>query len=80
MTTREEQYARACRVLPGGVNSSTRLNQAIGTPFFADRAEGAHVWDIEGRRFVDLCCGHGDCYLIVIVACYSLTAASSELS
>ena len=33
--------------MPGGVNSSTRLNRAIGTPFFARRAEGGYVWDIE---------------------------------
>lgn len=63
MTTRQEQYERARRVMPGGVNSSTRLNQAIGTPFFADRADGAHVWDIEGRRFIDMCCGHGSALL-----------------
>ena len=63
MTTRQEQYERACRVLPGGVNSSTRLNRALGTPFFAGRAEGAHVWDIEGRRYIDMCCGHGSALL-----------------
>ena len=54
MTTRQQQYERARRVMPGGVNSSTRLNKALGTPFFASRAEGSHVWDIEGRPFLDL--------------------------
>lgn len=63
MTTRQEQYERASRVMPGGVNSSTRLNKAIGTPFFASRAQGSHVWDIEGREFIDMCCGHGSALL-----------------
>ncbi|MAE65536.1 MAG: hypothetical protein CMJ18_14795 [Phycisphaeraceae bacterium] len=59
MVTRHEQYERARKVMPGGVNSSTRVNKAIGTPFFASRGEGAHIWDIEGRRFIDMNCGHG---------------------
>ncbi len=59
MERRQRQYEKARQVLPGGVNSSVRFNQAIGTPFFASRARGAHVWDLEGRRFLDLCCAHG---------------------
>ena len=59
MVTREQHYVRARRVMPGGVNSSTRLNQALGTPFFASRAAAGRVWDIEGREFIDLCCAHG---------------------
>ena len=59
MERRELQYERARKVLPGGVNSSVRFNQAIGTPFFASRARGPYVWDLEGRRFIDMCCAHG---------------------
>jgi len=59
MKTRHEQYELACEVIPGGVNSSTRLSKALGTPFFAARANGGRVWDIEGREFIDMCCGHG---------------------
>jgi len=59
MERRELQYAKAREVLPGGVNSSTRLNRAIGTPFYVSRARGAYVWDLDGRRFIDMCCGHG---------------------
>jgi glutamate-1-semialdehyde 2,1-aminomutase len=57
--TLKSQYAKARRVLPGGVNSSVRLNQAIGTPFYAARAKGSRVWSIEGRPFIDMCCAHG---------------------
>lgn len=49
----------ARRVMPGGVNSSVRVNRAIGIPMFASRAEGSRVWDIDGRSFIDMCCGHG---------------------
>lgn len=57
--TLKSQYTRARKVLPGGVNSSVRFNQAIGTPFYVSRAQGAHVWSIEGRRYIDMCCAHG---------------------
>ena len=59
MPTLQQQYDAARQVMPGGVNSSTRLSPALGTPFFAARAEGSKVWDIEGRPYIDMCCGHG---------------------
>ena len=59
MPTRHEQYERARQVLPGGVNSSTRLNKALDTPFFARQGKGGRVWDVEGREFIDMCCAHG---------------------
>jgi len=52
-------YNKARRVLPGGVNSSTRLNRAIGTPFYAARGKGGRVTGIDGRTYVDMCCAHG---------------------
>ena len=45
--------------MPGGVNSSTRLNRALGTPLYATRAEAARVWDVEGRALIDMNCAHG---------------------
>ncbi len=59
MKSGRAQYELARQVLPGGVNSSTRLNRALGMPFFAGRAKGSRVWDVEGREFVDMCCAHG---------------------
>ena len=55
----QQHYKQAQEVLPGGVNSSTRLNMALGMPFYASRAEGARVWNLEDREFIDMCCGHG---------------------
>jgi glutamate-1-semialdehyde 2,1-aminomutase len=59
MNTFKEQYERASRVMPGGVNSSTRFSQVLGTPFFAAKGRGGRVWDIEGREYIDMCCAHG---------------------
>ncbi|MFN2557628.1 MAG: glutamate-1-semialdehyde 2,1-aminomutase [Nitriliruptorales bacterium] len=48
-------YERAVRVIPGGVNSPVRAFGAVGgTPRFFVRGEGAHLWDEDGNRYVDL--------------------------
>ena len=52
-------FQDASEVMPGGVNSSTRVNKALGIPMYVSHAEGSHISDIEGRSFIDLCCGHG---------------------
>ena len=50
----ETLYERAQRVIPGGVNSPVRAFRAVGgTPRFFQRAAGAHLWDAEGRRYID---------------------------
>jgi glutamate-1-semialdehyde 2,1-aminomutase len=59
-TTNAELFARACESIPGGVNSSIRAFKAVGgTPYMVQRAEGCHVIDIEGRRYVDLVQSYG---------------------
>ena len=58
--TNEALFARAVEVIPGGVNSPVRAFGAVGgTPYFVDRGEGAHVWDVEGNRYVDLVQSYG---------------------
>ncbi|MDP8960978.1 MAG: glutamate-1-semialdehyde 2,1-aminomutase [Actinomycetota bacterium] len=48
-------YERAVRVIPGGVNSPVRAFTAVGgIPRFFVRGQGAHVWDEDGNRYVDL--------------------------
>jgi len=47
-------FARALRVLPGGVNSPVRAFGAVGgTPVFAASAKGCRITDADGRVFVD---------------------------
>src|SRR4051794_41001758 len=53
-------YARAVKVLPGGVNSPVRAMRSIGrAPIFIDRAEGAEIVDVDGNRYVDWVCSWG---------------------
>ena len=53
-------YARACRVLPGGVNSPVRAFRAVGVPpVFAARARGSRVWDEDGNEYIDYICSFG---------------------
>ncbi|GAB1597073.1 glutamate-1-semialdehyde 2,1-aminomutase [Lysobacter claricitrinus] len=53
-TISERLFARASELLPGGVNSPVRAFRSVGgTPFFAQRAEGAYLFDVDGNRYVD---------------------------
>jgi glutamate-1-semialdehyde 2,1-aminomutase len=55
-----ELYARALRVLPGGVNSPVRAMRSIGRdPLFIARGEGAELFDVDGNRYVDWVCSWG---------------------
>ncbi len=55
MTTRSEAlFERARERIPAGVNSPVRAFGAVGgTPPFFERASGAHLWDADGRRYID---------------------------
>ena len=56
----EALYKRACDVIPGGVSSPVRSFRSVGgTPYFVARAEGAYVWDAEGRRYLDYVQSYG---------------------
>ena len=58
--TNESLYERGLRVIPGGVNSPVRAFRSVGgTPYFVARAEGAYVWDVEGRCFLDYVQSYG---------------------
>jgi len=55
-----ELFARSTRVIPGGVNSSIRAFKSVGgDPYVVARAEGAFVYDVEGREYVDLVQSYG---------------------
>jgi len=54
MTTSHELFQRAQRLLPGGVDSPVRAFKSVGgEPFFTARADGACLWDVEGKRYID---------------------------
>ena len=53
-------FERSARAIPGGVNSSIRAFKSVGgTPYVVARAEGARVWDVEGREMIDLVQSYG---------------------
>ncbi|MCF6224840.1 MAG: glutamate-1-semialdehyde 2,1-aminomutase [Xanthomonadales bacterium] len=50
----DELFARAKRHIPGGVNSPVRaFNGVGGTPVFFERADGAHLYDVGGKAYID---------------------------
>jgi len=51
-----KHYEKAKKVLPGGVNSSTRFNKAIGAPFYVKSGRGSKVTGIDGKEYTDMCC------------------------
>ncbi|MBI2461321.1 MAG: glutamate-1-semialdehyde 2,1-aminomutase, partial [Candidatus Rokubacteria bacterium] len=52
--TSEELFAEAQRLIPGGVNSPVRAFRGVGgRPFFVARAEGARLFDVDGRSYID---------------------------
>jgi glutamate-1-semialdehyde 2,1-aminomutase len=54
MTTSSELISRARGYIPGGVNSPVRaFNGVGGDPVFFDHAEGAFLYDVEGRSYID---------------------------
>ena len=47
-------FERARALLPGGVNSPVRAFKSVGgTPFFVQRADGPHLFDVDGNRYID---------------------------
>lgn len=63
----KDLFELACRYMPGGVNSPVRAFGAVGgEPVFFERGEGAYLYDVDGREYVDyvgawgpLILGHG---------------------
>jgi glutamate-1-semialdehyde 2,1-aminomutase len=46
--------ARARELFPGGVNSPVRAFRGVGgEPIVAARGEGARIWDVDGREYID---------------------------
>jgi glutamate-1-semialdehyde 2,1-aminomutase len=59
-TSSQDLYARALRTAPGGVHSPVRAFRSVGgTPVFFKSAEGAHLTDVSGRRYIDFCMSFG---------------------
>ena len=54
MTKSEELFARAVKVIPGGVNSPVRAYGNVGmTPRFITGATGPYIFDADSNRYID---------------------------
>src|SRR5580704_11655274 len=55
-----EIFERGKKILVGGVDSPVRAFRAVGgTPLVIDRAEGARLYDVDGREYIDYVCSWG---------------------
>jgi glutamate-1-semialdehyde 2,1-aminomutase len=60
MTTHESLFQRACKVIPGGVNSPVRaFNGVGGTPVYVESGKGSKIRTADGRTLTDFCCSWG---------------------
>src|SRR5258708_10010074 len=77
MTDSKSLFERATRRIPGGVNSPVRAFRGVGgEPFFVARGEGARLWDVDGRSYLDFLGSWGP--LILGHAAPSVVAAITE--
>lgn len=60
MSKSSELFARAQKILVGGVNSPVRAFRSVGgTPLIIDHALASRLWDADGREYVDYVCSWG---------------------
>ena len=60
MKTHESLFQRACKVIPGGVNSPVRaFNGVGGTPVYVESGKGSKIKTADGRSLTDFCCSWG---------------------
>ena len=60
MTRSEAILSRAQELIPGGVSSPVRAFQAVGgSPAVIERGAGAHIWDVDGNKYLDFVCSWG---------------------
>src|SRR5260370_1882103 len=58
MTMEREQsrklHSRACRLIPGGVESPVRAFKSVGgEPPYIVRGKGSRTWDADGNEYID---------------------------
>jgi glutamate-1-semialdehyde 2,1-aminomutase len=59
-TADQRLRARASRVVPGGMYGHMRASGLpAGYPQFFERGQGCHLWDVNGRRYIDFMCSWG---------------------
>ncbi len=56
----KEMFKEAQVYIPGGVNSPVRAFKSVGMdPPFIAKANGSHMWDVDGNEYIDYVCSWG---------------------
>ncbi len=58
-TSSTELAQRSRSVLAGGVSASMRIHPYLGQPFYLSHGEGAHVFDLDGKKYIDFNMSNG---------------------
>jgi glutamate-1-semialdehyde 2,1-aminomutase len=58
-TLADDLYEYAQAHLPAGVGAGGRFNGSLGRPVYFIRGDGARLWDVEGREYLDFNLSHG---------------------
>jgi glutamate-1-semialdehyde 2,1-aminomutase len=54
MSKSAQLFQQAQQTIPGGVNSPVRAFKSVGgTPVFIDSANGAYLYDVDGKKYID---------------------------
>jgi glutamate-1-semialdehyde 2,1-aminomutase len=54
MSRSDDLFEQAQKLIPGGVNSPVRAFRSVGgKPLFIARGEGSHIWDVDGKEYID---------------------------
>ena len=54
ITQSEKLFHKACKVMPGGVNSPVRAFQSVGgNPLFLKKGYGSRVWYVDENEYID---------------------------
>jgi glutamate-1-semialdehyde 2,1-aminomutase len=56
-------WKKAQKYLVGGVSSSFRINPFTNVPMYLSHADGAYIYGLDGKRYIDFFMGHGACTL-----------------
>lgn len=53
MSLQKEMYVEAQKYMVGGGSAGGRFNATLGQPLYMERCEGAYLYDVEGKRYID---------------------------
>ena len=57
MLTNSKLFSDSKKIIPSGVNSPVRYFEPY--PFFTQKSDGAYLWDVEKKKYIDFCNGYG---------------------